>query len=527
MFGVVMQFRSIVVWGDSTWSGRGIPVNFDQFVHVTGIKTYYPVLLGRLTSGLDSFSYHYMPIADYKHLGPNLRESMRVYWFEILERGHCASLLALLRLHRWLEAMRMAAEFQDFLGFAASFRGLLESAADSQHALGDVPNALAAAFPYAYEAVHGRAEALVLAPDLEDDLIHFSHARKLGKGEGAPETHAAKAMKEYLTSLQGAASGNLHDAYAELCNITHPAADSLLYLLVKGPDGSIAFSKHADEQKIQDLCGRGATVVTYCVSESMIYPAVILRIVNRFELPGLHTPAAEEVSLEYVQLWADNGPSVLEHLLGEAATIPEDRGVFLERSFRMHPDVCAFISEIVYARRLHSADSAARRTTSFGTGIRFVPVDHQGNRAASDEEVAQIANQIRDMLRGSFTDADGTTRPLREHDFMVVAPYNAQVRRLRAGLPAGVRVGTVDKFQGQEAPIVFFSMATSSGEDVPRNLAFLFSRNRLNVAISRAQCLAVLVCSPRLLEARCDSIEEMALVNALCRLVEYAEGTAV
>jgi superfamily I DNA and/or RNA helicase len=106
----------------------------------------------------------------------------------------------------------------------------------------------------------------------------------------------------------------------------------------------------------------------------------------------------------------------------------------------------------------------------------------------------------------------------------IVAPYHAQVRRLRARLPAGVRVGTVDKFQGQEAPIVFFSMATSSAEDVPRNLTFLFSRNRLNVAISRAQCLAFIICSPRLLEARCHSIEEMELVNALCRLVEYAGG---
>ena len=105
---------------------------------------------------------------------------------------------------------------------------------------------------------------------------------------------------------------------------------------------------------------------------------------------------------------------------------------------------------------------------------------------------------------------------------MVVTPYNAQVRRLRAGLPAGVRIGTVDKYQGQEAPIVLFSMATSSGEDVSRNLAFLFYCNRLNVAISRAQCLALLVCSPRLLEARCHSLEEMELVNALCRLVEYA-----
>ena len=219
-----------------------------------------------------------------------------------------------------------------------------------------------------------------------------------------------------------------------------------------------------------------------------------------------------------------SGVSVLEHLLGDAPTIPEDRGVFLERSFRMHPDVSAFISEIVYAGRLHSDASAERRTTSFGTGIRFEPVDHDGNKSSSDEEVARVAALIAGMRGGTFTDGDGTTRPLRAEDFMVVAPYNAQVQRLRAALPAGVRVGTVDKFQGQEAPIVFFSMATSSGEDVPRSLSFLFSRNRLNVAISRAQCLAVLVCSPRLLEARCESIEEMQLVNALCRLVEYAEA---
>ena len=151
----------------------------------------------------------------------------------------------------------------------------------------------------------------------------------------------------------------------------------------------------------------------------------------------------------------------------------------------------------------------------------MLSVEHDGNRTASDEEVVAIAKLVAELRQGTFTDSDGSARQLRENDFMIVAPYNAQVRRLRTGLPAGVRVGTVDKFQGQQAPVVFFSMVTSSGEDVPRNLAFLFSRNRLNVAISRAQCLAYLVCSPRLLEARCNSIEEMELVNALCRLVEY------
>src|SRR5206468_2457335 len=124
----------------------------------------------------------------------------------------------------------------------------------------------------------------------------------------------------------------------------------------------------------------------------------------------------------------------------------------------------------------------------------------------------------------TYTDGEVREGRLGWNDILVVAPYNAQVRSLRERLGPSARVGTVDKFQGQEAPVVFFSMATSSGDDLPRNLAFLFSRNRLNVAISRAQCLAVLVCSPRLLEARCQSIEEMQLVNALCRLVEYAEG---
>src|SRR5262245_64819801 len=113
---------------------------------------------------------------------------------------------------------------------------------------------------------------------------------------------------------------------------------------------------------------------------------------------------------------------------------------------------------------------------------------------------------------------------------MVVAPYNAQVRLLRhtlktAGL-GDVAVGTVDKFQGREAPVVFYSMATSSAEDVPRTLEFLFSRNRLNVAVSRAMCLAFVVASPLLLESRARTIEQMRLINALCRFVDLAEGRA-
>jgi uncharacterized protein len=225
---------------------------------------------------------------------------------------------------------------------------------------------------------------------------------------------------------------------------------------------------------------------------------------------------------------AGTGVSVLEHLLGDHPTIPPDMGVFLERTRRMHPDVCGFISEVVYEGRLDGMPELAQQRTAFGAGLRFRPVEHSGNQSASTEEATAVALEIGKMLGGSWTDRDGATRPLRENDFMVVAPYNAQVRRLREALRAAglahVPVGTVDKFQGREAPVVFYSMATSSAEDVPRTLQFLFSRNRLNVAVSRAMCLALVVASPLLLESRARTIEQMRLINALCRFVDLAEA---
>lgn len=224
--------------------------------------------------------------------------------------------------------------------------------------------------------------------------------------------------------------------------------------------------------------------------------------------------------------------SVLEHLLGRHKTVPRDRGIFLEESWRMHPDVCGFVSEIVYDSRLRSADECATQAVTIDgvveTGLRFMPVEHEGNSQSSEEEAEQIASAIRRMLGGTFTNSKGKTAPLRPADFLIVAAYNAQVRTLnRALADAGLQnvpVGTVDKFQGRQAPIVFFSMATSSGAELPRDVEFLFSRNRLNVAISRARCLAIVVASPRLLDVDCSSPEQMRLVNGLCRFVEMAHA---
>lgn len=220
-----------------------------------------------------------------------------------------------------------------------------------------------------------------------------------------------------------------------------------------------------------------------------------------------------------------SGCSVLVHLLGDAGTVSDDRGIFLARSWRMHPEVCRFVSELSYDGRLSSVEACGRQRLSSpgltGAGLRYVPVPHEGNAQQSAEEAAAIAHEIRRLLDGGrFTDTDGAARPLTAADVLVVAPYNMQVRCLREALPAGVEVGTVDRFQGREAPVVFFSMTSSSGDEVPRGLEFLFNRNRFNVALSRAKCLSVVVCSPRLLEARCRSVEQMRLVNALCRFVE-------
>jgi uncharacterized protein len=155
--------------------------------------------------------------------------------------------------------------------------------------------------------------------------------------------------------------------------------------------------------------------------------------------------------------------------------------------------------------------------------LRSLAVEHEGRSQASPEEAAVIAAACRDLLSGStVTDDAGATYPLVADDIMVVAPYNLAVHCIRDHVPPGVRVGTVDRFQGQQAPVVFFAMTCSAGEDVPRGIDFLFDAHRLNVAISRAQCLAVLVHSNRLLDADCTSLEAMALVDGACRFLELA-----
>ena len=215
-------------------------------------------------------------------------------------------------------------------------------------------------------------------------------------------------------------------------------------------------------------------------------------------------------------------------LLGEnVATVPSNRGLFLDRTWRLHPDICAFTSELFYESRLHAREKLERPVVRgpgplTGSGLRYVAVEHTGNTSESPEEVGVVTSLVANVTDGEHTwiDADEKPHVITLRDVLVVAPYNAQVAALAQRLPPGARVGTVDKFQGQEAPIVIYSVATSCADDAPRAMAFLYSPNRLNVATSRARCLAVVVASPLGFVPECRSPEQMRLANAFCRFAE-------
>jgi uncharacterized protein len=265
-----------------------------------------------------------------------------------------------------------------------------------------------------------------------------------------------------------------------------------------------------------DEAGQMSLANTLAVSQAAT-SIVLLGDPQQLDQPqrGIHPPGAEV--------------SALGHLLNGQATISASHGLFLNETRRLHPNVCSFISEVFYdGRLLPRAENAHQRlncdTLLDGTGLRFSPIEHAGNQNESSEEVEKIGAMVEHLLktRATWSDKGSTIHILRTEDVLVVAPYNAQVAALAGRLPLGTRVGTVDKFQGQEAVVVFYSMATSTPEDAPRGMEFLYSLNRLNVAVSRARCVAVLIANPRLFQVECRTPRQIELANAFCRYLEMA-----
>jgi uncharacterized protein len=238
-------------------------------------------------------------------------------------------------------------------------------------------------------------------------------------------------------------------------------------------------------------------------------------------LQGSHPPGADR--------------SALAHILDGRATMPLDRGLFLESTWRLHPELCAFTSEVFYEDRLSPRPQLARQrllargNPADGTGPRLLAAATIGADNESPEEAGAVADLARSLVDGeaSWIDDEGFGRRIGWDDILIVAPYNAQVAMIQRLLPAAARVGTVDKFQGQEAPISIYSMTSSSPELAPRGMDFLYSRHRLNVATSRARCVAVVALSPDLLRVQARNPQQMRLANALCRLAEMARSAGI
>ena len=230
----------------------------------------------------------------------------------------------------------------------------------------------------------------------------------------------------------------------------------------------------------------------------------------------------------------DAGTSALEFLMLDYPTIPPDRGIFLDITRRLHPEICEYISKVFYQGRLRPHPLTAKRSLTIAgsslpsTGILFIASEHTGCSQKSTEEGLLIKKYYSELLKQHFQDVESNgkvkpIKPVREDNILVVTPYNIQLNHLANILPREAKVGTVDKFQGQEEQIVMISMATSTKEESPRNMEFLYSRNRLNVALSRAKCLSIVVFNPRLLESSCSTVEQMKLLNSFCWLEQYAK----
>ena len=228
----------------------------------------------------------------------------------------------------------------------------------------------------------------------------------------------------------------------------------------------------------------------------------------------------------------ESGASCLDYAMEGHATVPPERGILLNVSRRMHPEICRFISDGVYEGRLTPDPVTETRQLKLGAahdaairpfGLSLVSVQHDGNTQRSLEEVEKIKALVGQLLSQGVIEK-GEERPMTLNDILIVSPFNMQVSALKQALGDNARVGTVDKFQGQEAPVVIVSMACSFGGDAPRGTRFLFDRNRFNVAVSRAQCLAIMVCSPRLMEIPSLASDDLARLDFFARFENQCSG---
>lgn len=426
-------------------------------------------------------------------------------------------------------------------------------------ALCDLLNARAPALeggrPFLYRPEEGMNGILNLARSLTDSVLALQGPPGSGKTYTASRIIAdlaASGKKIGVTANSHRAIMNLMAAVVEALDerevsvrVVKAGADDKEALVA---EGRIIPCKNAD---LPDLISEGRPVVLsatawgFCRKEMEgKLDCLFIDEAGQFSLANAAAcaPSARKLFLlgDQMQLAQPvqgthpgrSGLSCLDHILGEHVTVPPERGIFLEKSRRMHPDLCAFVSDAFYDGKLLPLEGLERQEIrpgqgtpeitwlTRGSGVIFIPVEHSGNARASDEEVEIIASLTKDLLSCVYVNDKGETKPLDADDILYVAPYNLQVSKLRARLGEKAAVGSVDRFQGREAPVVILSMCSSSREESPRGMEFLCSPDRLNVALSRARALAVVVGSPGLLSGSFSTVREMELANLYAWIME-------
>jgi len=335
----------------------------------------------------------------------------------------------------------------------------------------------------------------------------FSHAADSGRpaprvgqkaDRNSPFLHPAAARLDYPKLVQNLASGDLDVAAGTTWLWTRPELQGSVDTLFVDEAGQMSLAD------VLAVAGAARNLVLLGDPQQLAQPS-----------QAAHPPGS--------------GVSALEHILGDRATMPTDAGLLIDKTWRMHPELCRFTSETFYDGKLTGVDGLERQeilgdVAVSGAGLRVIEVPHEGNSNSSPEEATIVAELVSRLLGHRWRNRDGELAPIGVEQIMVVTPYNAQIRAIQfaaasAGLPR-LQVGTVDKFQGREAPVVIYSMATSSAEDAPRGMEFLYDLHRLNVATSRARALAIIVASPDLVRVACQTPRQMRLANALCHTWE-------
>ena len=378
---------------------------------------------------------------------------------------------------------------------------------------------------------------------------------------GAGKTHTAKLVIKSLLA-NGKRIGIMSNSHAAIMNLLEPLAKELpntQIVKITGYDSNKDFEEKFPPETYSNFKYRGSMSFTKALpykSFEVIGATVFgfsKEITHEHPLDYLFVDEASQVALanlvvasgaakniilmgDQMQLEqpiqaahpGDAGASALDFMLKGHAVIPKDKGIFLERTYRMHQDVCEPLSEIVYEGKLQADEDNryqaivinAPELITKKNGILPIFVEHSGNTQSSEEEVEKIKALIAELKTGQFINKQQQSEAITDKSILIVAPYNMQVNLLKEKLGPDYQIGTIDKFQGQEAPVVVISMAVSDVDDSPRGLDFIFDKHRLNVAISRAKALAIIVANKDLNDCAVNSLSQMEKVGFFCRLLE-------